>query len=194
MKATSSSSSLDAARSRTTQPWRRAASWSRVSASIVTASGSTPLTSHRAAATRFPFSSAQTRSHRPGRSARVIGPVTANVIVAGASADIAGRSAAADRGDHVDPRMRRERGVERGALAVDVHVDVRPQSRTRLAEPVAQTGPALVEPVDRLVHGRRLDVEAARQLLEQRRKRRGQVQLGHGYATTATSTDEIAGR
>src|SRR5205809_403413 len=115
MKATSSSSSLDAARSRTTQPWRRAASWSRASASIVTASGSTPLTSHRAAATRFPFSSAQTR-------------------------------------------------------------------------------PALVEPVDRLVHGRRLDVKAARQLLEQRRKRRGQVQLGHGYATTATSTDEIAGR
>ena len=38
MKATSSSSSLDAWRSRTWQPCRRAASWSRASASTVTAS------------------------------------------------------------------------------------------------------------------------------------------------------------
>ena len=50
-----------------------------------------------------------------------------------------------------------------GTLAVDVHVDVRPQRRPRLAEPVAQAGPALVEPVDRLLHRRRVDVEFARQ-------------------------------
>ena len=73
-------------------------------------------------------------------------------------------------------------------------MDVRPQRRPRLAEPVAQAGPALVEPVDRLRDGRRLDVEPARQLGEERRQRRREVQLGHGYASTATSTDEIAGR
>ena len=58
---------------------------------------------------------------------------------------------------------------------------------------------SIVEPVNRLFHGCRVDIEPARQLGKERQQRRGEVQLGHrlshhGYATTATSTDEIAGR
>ena len=45
--------------------------------------------------------------------------------------------------------------VELRALAVDVHVDVRTQGRAGLAEAVAEPGPALVEPVERLVDGAR---------------------------------------
>jgi hypothetical protein len=63
-----------------------------------------------------------------------------------------------------------------------------------LAEPVAQAGPALVEALDRFRHRPRVDLEPARELGEQRRQRRGEVQIGHGYSTTAISTDEIAGR
>ena len=47
------------------------------------------------------------------------------------AAAVEANSAAADRGDHVDPRARVERGVEPGALAVDVDVDVRPQHAAR---------------------------------------------------------------
>jgi hypothetical protein len=103
-------------------------------------------------------------------------------------------SAAADRGDHVDPRAGPERGGELGALPVDVHVDVRTEGRAWLAQAVAQSGPALVEPVDGLVHGRGVDVEPPRQIDEERWERRRQVQVGHYDASTATSTEEIPGR
>jgi hypothetical protein len=58
--------------------------------------------------------------------------------------------AAADRGDHVDARTHLERGVERSSLFVDVDVDVLVEDRARLAEPVAQARPALVQLFDRV--------------------------------------------
>src|SRR5581483_3445549 len=48
------------------------------------------------------------------------------------------RLAAADRGDDVDTGGRTELGVEAGALAVDVDMDVRAEVRAGIAEPVAQ--------------------------------------------------------
>ena len=90
--------------------------------------------------------------------------------------------------------LRAERRLEPGALLVDVDVDVRPQLGPGHAQPVAQAGPARVQLGDRAVHGRGLDLDVARQVAEQRRQRRGEVDVGHGYAITATSTDEIAGR
>ena len=104
------------------------------------------------------------------------------------------RLAAADRREHVDARVGLERRLQPGPLAVDVDVDVRTQPRPGLAEPVAHAGPLLVEPCDRVVHARRLHVEPARQVDEQRRQRRRQVHVGHRYPITATSTEEIAGR
>ena len=38
------------------------------------------------------------------------------------------------------------------------------------------------------------DLHLARQVLEEREQRGGEVQVGHGYASTATSTDAIDGR
>jgi hypothetical protein len=73
-------------------------------------------------------------------------------------------------------------------------VDVRTELRAGLAEPVAQTGPPLVEAVDRLVHRRGVDVDTARQVDEEGRQRSREVEICHGYARTATSTDEMAGR
>ena len=105
-----------------------------------------------------------------------------------------GGLAAADRGDHVDARVGRERGVEPGPLAVDVHVDVVAQSRARLAQAVAKTGPLLIEPVEHLVDGRSLDVESARQAGEEGRERGWEVELGHAYSTIATSTDVMPGK
>jgi hypothetical protein len=104
------------------------------------------------------------------------------------------RSAAADRGDHVDARPDLERGVEPGALAVDVHVDVLAQGRAGLAQAVAKTGPLLVETIECLGDGRGVDVEPARQAGEQGRERGRKVELGHDYSTIATSTDVIPGR
>src|SRR5207253_2140602 len=78
------------------------------------------------------------------------------------------RLAAADCGDDVDPRARVQGGVETRALAIDVDVDVRAQLRPGLAEPVAEPGPTLVEALDRLLHGRRVDLEPARQVAEER--------------------------
>ncbi len=86
------------------------------------------------------------------------------------------------------------RCLEARALAIDVDVDVMAQHGAGLAQPVAEARPAFVEPLDRLVHARCVDLEPPRQLGEQGRQRGGQVQVGHGYASTATSTDEIAGR
>src|SRR6266511_956993 len=88
MNPTSSRSSLDAPRSLIRQPCRRAASWSRASASTVTASGLTLRTSQIAASAPLAVSSAQTRSQSPGRSARAIGPVIAKSIACGAEARI----------------------------------------------------------------------------------------------------------
>jgi len=87
---------------------------------------------------------------------------------------------AADRRDDVDPRVGPKRGVEPGPLAVDVDVDVPAQRRPRLAQAVAKPRPALVEAVDRLVHRRRLDVEAPGQVGEHRRQGNRQVEVGHG--------------
>ena len=63
-----------------------------------------------------------------------------------------------------------------------------------LAEAVAKAGPALVESLDRLIDAQGGDVKPPWQFGEERRERRGQVHVGHDYAITATSTDEIAGR
>ena len=53
-------------------------------------------------------------------------------------------------------RERASSAVSRcGALAVDVDVDVPAQRGARLAEAVAKSGPALLEPVERLVDGAR---------------------------------------
>ena len=65
-----------------------------------------------------------------------------------------------------------------------------PGSHSRSRRP----GPARVELGDRLVDGLGLDLDVARQVLEERRQGGGEMHLGHGYATTATSTEEIAGR
>ena len=75
MNATSSSSSGDAWRSRTWHPQRLAASWSRASASTVTASGSTPSTSQNAIPGALGTQEradavAEARAGRPGRSGR----------------------------------------------------------------------------------------------------------------------------
>jgi hypothetical protein len=75
----------------------------------------------------------------------------------------------ADGGDDVDPGVGRERRLEPRALPIDVHVDVAAQHRAGLAEAVADSGPALVEAVDRLIHGGRLDLEPAGQVGEHRR-------------------------
>jgi hypothetical protein len=56
---------------------------------------------------------------------------------------------------------------------------VRPERRPRLAEAVAEARPTLVEAVDHLVHGARVDVESAREVGVERRQRRGQVDVGH---------------
>src|SRR6478609_7848487 len=101
--------------------------------------------------------------------------------------------AAADRRDHVEPGAGGELGVEPAALPVDVDVDVGSQLGAGLDETVAQAGPPLVQPVDRLVHRRRLDLELAREPGEERRQDRGKVQLGH-QATSATVTEVIPGK
>jgi hypothetical protein len=100
----------------------------------------------------------------------------------------------ADRGDDVDARVGPQRRVEARPLPVDVDVDMPPQRRARLAEAVAEAGPALLEAVDRVVHGRRLHLEPPRQVGEDGRQRDGQVQVGHGYEITATSTEAMPGR
>jgi hypothetical protein len=100
---------------------------------------------------------------------------------------------AADRGYHVDAGVGGELGVELAAGPVDVDVDVRTQRRPSLHEPVAEAGPTLVEPVDRLAHGRGVDVELAREPRKERRQRRGEVQLGH-QSTDAYVTDVMPGK
>src|SRR5262249_20333033 len=87
-------------------------------------------------------------------------------------------SASRDRRDHVESRAAPRQRPARGPLAVDVHVDVPPQLRPGLAQPVAQAGPPLVQPVDGLGHRGRLDVEVAWQgAAEQRRQCGRQVDV-----------------
>src|SRR6476646_4614468 len=100
--------------------------------------------------------------------------------------------AAADRRDHVEPGAGGELGVQPAALPVDVDVDVGSELRAGLDEAVAESGPPFVQPVDRLVHGRRLDLELAREPGEERRPHRWQVELGH-QSTAATVTDVMPG-
>jgi hypothetical protein len=69
--------------------------------------------------------------------------------------------------------VRFERRLKVRALRVDVDVDVVPQHRPGLAQAVPEAGPALVEALDRLVHGCSVDVEPARQVAIERRQRRG---------------------
>ncbi len=73
--------------------------------------------------------------------------------------------------------------VQVPALAVDVHVDVRPKRRPLLAEAVVQAGPALLEARDGLADGGRVQLEVALESGEERRQGTRQVKLGHGYAT-----------
>src|SRR6266508_1441012 len=131
------------------------------------------------------------RGRTRARSSRVLRTAPPSRRLGGGSV-----SAAAYRGDHVDPRARVEWRVESCALAIDVDVDVSAQGRAGagLAQPVAQTGPALVEACEGLVHRSGLNLDSAGEVAEQRRQRVGQMQLGHGYSTTATSTEEMAGR
>ena len=115
---------------------------------------------------------------RPGCHARTLSP----------------GSAAADGRDHVDARPRLERGVERRSLSVDVHVDMPSQFRAGFAQAVAKAGPALLEPIERLVDRGCVDVEAARKAREERLQRRRQIELGHGQSMVVTSTDAMPGR
>src|SRR5690349_20522278 len=103
-------------------------------------------------------------------------------------------SAAADRGDHVDARARIERGVEPGALAVDVDVDVTAQGRAFRNQPIAEARPLLLELVERLRDRCRLDVEATDEPGEERHQRRREMDVRHQASIVATSTEEIAGR
>ena len=70
-------------------------------------------------------------------------------------------------------RERASSGVESCALPVDVDVDVRARTLPGLAQAIAQSGHCSLELGDRVVHRRRLDVEAARQAGEERRQRPG---------------------
>jgi len=72
----------------TGQPWRRAASPSRASASTATASGSMPATSQRASPAPLSSKIPQVRSQRPLSSLRAIGPRMAKVTVRGVEAVI----------------------------------------------------------------------------------------------------------
>jgi hypothetical protein len=99
----------------------------------------------------------------------------------------------ADGRDDVESRVGAQRGVEPGPLAVDVHVHVPAQRRPRLAEAVAQAGPALVQPVDGVADGRRVDVEPPRQVGEDGRQGDRKVDVGH-QPITATSTEAMPGR
>jgi hypothetical protein len=101
---------------------------------------------------------------------------------------------AADGRDDVDPGVGCKRGPELRPFPIDVHVDVPAQRRARLAQAVADSGPALVEPVDGLVHRGRLDIEPAGQVGEHRGQRDWEVEISHGYPTTATSTEAMPGR
>jgi len=87
---------------------------------------------------------------------------------------------AADRRDDVDARVGPERRVEPGPFPVDEDVHVPAQGRPGLAQPVAEPRPALVEAIDRLVHGRGIDVQPPGQVGEHRRQGDRQVEVGHG--------------
>ena len=91
-----------------------------------------------------------------------------------------GRSPAADGGDHIDSRVLGERRRKTGSLPVDVHVDVVTERRACLAEAVADARPLLVESSDRRLHRGGVDIEPAWKVVEERRQRRGQMDIGHG--------------
>jgi hypothetical protein len=103
-------------------------------------------------------------------------------------------SPAADRGYDIDTRVSAHGCLEHRALVVDVHVDVTAQGGAGLAQPVAEPGPALVQPFDRLRDRLGLELDATGQAGEDRGQGAGQVDGRHRYANVATSTEEIAGR
>ncbi|HVL33963.1 MAG TPA: hypothetical protein VM600_10335 [Actinomycetota bacterium] len=76
MNATRSLNPFDARTKHTWHPCRRAASWSLASASTVTASASTALTSQNAMSGLLPLSREHRRADKPGRSLRAMGPPT----------------------------------------------------------------------------------------------------------------------
>ena len=102
-------------------------------------------------------------------------------------------SAPADGGDDVDAGVGPKRRAELRPLPVDVHVHVPAQRRAGLAQPVAYARPTIVEAVEGLAHGGRLDVEAAGQVGEDGRQRDRKVDVGH-QPITATSTEAMPGR
>ena len=83
MNATSARSSSEAFRRRTVQPWRRAPSWSRASASTVTASRAIPATSQQRDVRGAPLEQRADARTKPGQVVTPIGPQMANVIVRG---------------------------------------------------------------------------------------------------------------
>ena len=91
----------------------------------------------------------------------------------------------------------RDTGANRASssrsLPVDVEVDVRPDRRPGLAETVAQTRIALLQPLDRLDDSAGVDVELPRQVGEERRQRSREVDVRH-HSITVACTDEIGGR
>src|SRR5438874_2030679 len=91
----------------------------------------------------------------------------------------AGELAAADRGDDVETRALRDRRVQPGALAVDVHVDVAAQRRALRDETVAEARPALLELVDGAEHTCRVDFDVARQPGEEWGEGAREPKVGH---------------
>lgn len=102
-------------------------------------------------------------------------------------------SAPADGRDHVDAGVGPKRRSQLRALPVDVHVHVPAQRGPGLTQSVADARPAIVEAVERLAHGGRLDLEPTGQIGEHRRQRDREVEVGH-QPITATSTEAMPGR
>ena len=83
-RTSSSTNGSRARRSSTRYPRRRAVSWSRASASIVTASGSASAsTSHETGPASQPASSLRARSHSAGMPSRVTGPIMMRTVPPG---------------------------------------------------------------------------------------------------------------
>jgi len=87
-----------------------------------------------------------------------------------------------------------DRGRECGALPSNEDVDVRPDARSRVKQPVPDARDLGVEIRDDLGDRRAAGREPSRRTGEERDQRSRQVNVGHAQSTSAASTDQIAGR